>query len=184
MRRETILVAEDDRTASGVSLAELLEGQGFEVVLAKTGAQAESVLSEKEPDLALLDIRMPGPDGLTVLRNARARGADTALIVMTAHGDSNTAIEAMKSGAFDYVLKPIDFQLLLPQIKRALEHRRLSKELKGTRLKRGEQRRTPLAIIGQSPVTATYIQANRAGSAPRTRRCWSVASRGRVRNLS
>jgi CheY-like chemotaxis protein len=56
--REKILVAEDDRTAR-VSLAELLEGHGFEVVLAETGAQAESILSEKEPDLALLDIRMP-----------------------------------------------------------------------------------------------------------------------------
>jgi DNA-binding NtrC family response regulator len=143
-------VSEDDRTAR-VSLGELLEGQGFEVLLAETGTQAESILSEKEPDLALLDIRMPGPDGLTVLRNARKRGADTALIVMTAHGDSNTAIEAMKSGAFDYVLKPIDFQLLLPQIERALEHRRLRKELKRTRLKQGESA-DAVAIIGQSPV--------------------------------
>jgi DNA-binding NtrC family response regulator len=143
-------VSEDDRTAR-VSLGELLEGQGFEVLLAETGTQAESILSEKAPDLALLDIRMPGPDGLTVLRNVRERGADAALIVMTAHGDSNTAIEAMKSGAFDYVLKPIDFQLLLPQIERALEHRRLSKELKRTRLKQGESA-DAVAIIGQSPV--------------------------------
>jgi len=52
---------------------------------------------------------MPGADGLTILRQARSSGSDTALIVMTAHGDSTTAIEAMKSGAFDYVLKPIDF---------------------------------------------------------------------------
>ena len=150
MRKEKILVSEDDRTAR-VSLGELLEGQGFEVLLAETGTQAESILSEKEPDLALLDIRMPGPDGLTVLRNARKRGADAALIVMTAHGDSNTAIEAMKSGAFDYVLKPIDFQLLLPQIERALEHRRLSKELNRTRLKQGESAEA-VAIVGQSPV--------------------------------
>jgi len=79
-------------------LAELLEGQGFEVLLAETGTQAESILSEKQPDLALLDIRMPGLDGLAVLRHARERGPDIALIVMTAHGDSNTAI--------DYVPKP------------------------------------------------------------------------------
>ena len=59
--------------------------------------------------MALLDIRMPGLDGLTILRRARAGGLETPLIVMTAHGDSNTAIVAMKSGAFDYILKPLDF---------------------------------------------------------------------------
>jgi DNA-binding NtrC family response regulator len=150
MRKKRILIAEDDRTAR-VSLAELLEGHGFEVLLAETGTQAESVLAEKELDLALLDIRMPGLDGLTVLRHTRERGADTALIVMTAHGDSNTCIEAMKSGAFDYVLKPIDFQLLLPQIARALEHRRLSRELKRERLKH-DSVQDAVAIVGQSPV--------------------------------
>jgi two-component system response regulator AtoC len=147
--REKILVAEDDRTAR-VSLAELLEGQGFEVLLAETGTQAESILSENEPDLALLDIRMPGADGLTVLRNARARSSDTALIIMTAHGDSSTAIEAMKAGAFDYVLKPIDFQLLLQQIERALEHRRLLREQKHAAP--GPKVTSAAAIVGQSPV--------------------------------
>ncbi len=150
MRRERILVAEDDRTAR-ISLAELLEGQGFEVLLAEDGTQAQSILAESRPDLALLDIRMPGPDGLTILRYARSRGSDSALIVMTAHGDSNTAIEAMKSGAFDYVLKPIDFQLLLPQIERALEHRRLTRELKRKQLTQSEPT-GEVVIVGQSAV--------------------------------
>jgi DNA-binding NtrC family response regulator len=148
--REKILVAEDDRTAR-VSLAELLETEGFEVLLAETGTQAEAILMENEPDLALLDIRMPGADGLTVLRNARARSSDTALIIMTAHGDSSTAIEAMKAGAFDYVLKPIDFQLLVQQIERALEHRRLLREQKHAAP--GMQvTSAAAAIVGQSPV--------------------------------
>jgi DNA-binding NtrC family response regulator len=72
---------------------------------------------------------MPGLDGLTILRRAREGGLGTPVIVMTAHGDSNTAIEAMKSGAVDYVLKPLDIHQLLPQIERAIEHRRLAKEL-------------------------------------------------------
>jgi len=143
-------VAEDDRV-SRVSLAELLEGQGFEVLLAEDGTKAQSILTESRPDLALLDIRMPGRDGLAVLRQARDSGTDTALIVMTAHGDSNTAIEAMKSGAFDYVLKPIDFQLLLPQIERALEHRRLTRELKQSQLKQHDATAS-VAIVGQSAV--------------------------------
>jgi len=134
-----------------VSLAELLAGQGFEVQLADTGTEAESILSKNETDLALLDIRMPGSDGLTVLRHERARNSDTALIVMTAQGDSNTAIEAMKCGAFDYVLKPIDFQLLLPQVERALEHRRLTEELKHTR-RRNVESTADVAIVGQSAV--------------------------------
>jgi DNA-binding NtrC family response regulator len=132
MRKERILVAEDDRTAR-VSLVGLLDAEGFEVLSAETGTQADSLLMAEELDVALLDIKMPGLDGLTVLRRAREGGLGTPLIVMTAHGDSNTAIEAMKSGAFDYVLKPLNFHQLLPQIERAIEHRRLAKELRSLR---------------------------------------------------
>lgn len=150
MRSDKILVAEDDRTAR-VSLAELLAGHGFQVLLAEDGLQAELLLAEARPDLALFDIRMPGKDGFTLLREARAKELDAEIIVMTAHGDSATAIEAMKSGAFDYVLKPIDFQLLLPQIDRALEHRRLMREVQQSR-QRQNRVSTPLAIVGQSAV--------------------------------
>ena len=150
MRKARILVAEDDRTAR-VSLAGLLEAEGFEVLTAENGTQAESLLLDQEPDVALLDIRMPGLDGLTLLRRAREDGSDTALIVMTAHGDSNTAIDAMKSGAFDYVLKPIDFHLLLPQIERAIAHRRLAKDLKALRNDRVTEGIAP-AMVGHSPV--------------------------------
>lgn len=149
LRSEKILVAEDDRTAR-VSLIELLEAEGFQVLTAETGTQAEALLLHEQPALALLDIRMPGADGLSVLRRARNRGTNTALIVMTAHGDSNTAIEAMKSGAFDYVLKPIDFHQLLPQIERALAHRRLTEELNAQRLNPGTAT-VAAAIVGQSP---------------------------------
>jgi two-component system response regulator AtoC len=150
VRKARILLAEDDRTAR-ISLAELLAGQGYEVMLAEDGIKAQSILTAGNPDLALLDIRMPGKDGLTLLKEARSGGTDTAFIVMTAHGDSNTAIEAMKSGAFDYVLKPIDFQLLLPQIERALDHRRLLLDLKLSRLQQNHAT-ARVAIVGQSPV--------------------------------
>jgi DNA-binding NtrC family response regulator len=149
MRKERILVAEDDRTAR-VSLVGLLEAEGFEVLSAETGTQAQSVLTSEELDVALLDIRMPGLDGLTILRGARAGGLETPLIVMTAHGDSNTAIEAMKSGAFDYVLKPLDFHQLLPQIRRAIEHRRLAKELSSLRTKVAADG-VAATMIGRSP---------------------------------
>jgi DNA-binding NtrC family response regulator len=123
---KTVLVAEDDRTAR-VSLTALVEAAGFRVIAAEDGKTALSLLLHDEPDAALLDIRMPGFDGLEVLRKAREGGSDTAVIIMTAHGDSTAAIEAMKLGAFDYVAKPIDFDTLLPQLRRAIEHRNLAR---------------------------------------------------------
>ena len=123
---KTVLVAEDERAAR-VSLTALVEAAGFRVIPAEDGRTALSLLLHDEPDAALLDIRMPGIDGLEVLRKAREGGSDTAVIIMTAHGDSSAAIEAMKLGAFDYVAKPIDFDTLLPQLRRAIEHRKLAR---------------------------------------------------------
>jgi two-component system response regulator AtoC len=131
MRSSTILIAEDERTAR-TSLAGLLEAEGFHVLTAEDGTEALSILLSEEPEAAVLDIRMPGMDGLAVLRRAKEGGSDSALIVMTAHGDSGTAIEAMKLGAFDYVSKPLDFKILLTQIERAIEQRKLARELKET----------------------------------------------------
>ena len=129
MRTATILIAEDERTAR-TSLAGLLETEGFRVLTAENGNEALSLLLSEEPEAAILDIRMPGMDGLTVLRRAREGGSDSALIVMTAQGDSTTAIDAMKLGAFDYVSKPLDFKVLLTQVERAIEQRKLARELK------------------------------------------------------
>jgi two-component system response regulator AtoC len=126
MSTETILIAEDE-TVARLSLTELLESQGFRVIATDNGNEALSSLLHEEPDAALLDVRMPGLDGLSVLRRARESGLDTALIVMTAHGDSNIAIDAMRLGAYDYISKPIDFEQLLPLLKRALKRRTLSR---------------------------------------------------------
>jgi len=128
MRKETVLIAEDE-SAARRSLAGLLESEGFHVLTAENGEEALSALRSQKPDVALLDIRMPRLDGLSVLRALRESGTESAVIVMTAHGSSRTAIEAMKLGAFDYVAKPLDFPELLLQIHRAIDHRRLAREL-------------------------------------------------------
>jgi DNA-binding NtrC family response regulator len=128
MQTATILIAEDERIAR-TSLAGLFQTEGFLVLTAANGIDALSLLLAEEPEAAILDVSMPGMDGLTVLRRAREGGSDSAFIVMTAYGDSGTAIDAMKLGAFDYVSKPLDFKLLLAQVERAIEQRRLAHEL-------------------------------------------------------
>lgn len=144
-----VLIAEDERAAR-ISLKALLEGAGFEVIAAEDGQSALSLLLSQEPAAALLDIRMPGLNGLEVLRKAREGGSDSALIVMTAHGDSSTAIEAMKLGAFDYVAKPVDFDKLLPQLRRAIEHRQLTRDAASTSRSFQPVEKGP-AMVGHSP---------------------------------
>jgi DNA-binding NtrC family response regulator len=150
MSNRNVLIAEDDRAAR-ISLTNLLEAEGFRVVAAENGREALSLLLSEEPEVALLDIRMPVLDGLTVLKKAREGGSESVLIIMTAHGDSNVAIEAMKLGAFDYVTKPLDFHLLLPQIERAIEHHKLVRDLAAMR-RNAPPDTVSSGIIGHSPL--------------------------------
>ncbi len=144
----TVLVAEDE-DAARTSLLALLEGEGFNVLAARDGAEALSITLHEEPDAVLLDIRMPGLDGLSVLRQALSGGSQSTFLVMTAFGDSSTAIQAMKLGAFDYLSKPLEFEHVLSQLKRAIEHRRLSRKAKP--IASDEVTTRSLAMVGYSP---------------------------------
>ncbi len=144
----TVLVAEDEETAR-VSLMALLEAEGFRVLAAENGTKALSMVLHDEPDAVLLDIRMPGLDGLSVLRQALAGGSASSFLVMTAFGDSGTAIEAMKLGAFDYLSKPLGFEDVLCQLRRAIEHRQLL--MKAEASVPHERMRDGLAMVGYSP---------------------------------
>ena len=149
----TILIAEDERTAR-ISLSELLESRGYCVVQAEDGPQALAALMHKTADpqridAGLLDIRMPGLDGLGILKRARESGIDIPVIVMTAHGDSGTVIEAMRLGAYDYIAKPLDFDQLVSQLDRAVSRHRSLRE-KGHEAGPAGLSIKP-AIIGYSP---------------------------------
>jgi two-component system, NtrC family, response regulator AtoC len=144
----TVLVAEDE-DAARTSLVALLESEGFRVLAARDGVEALSLTLHEEPHAVLLDIRMPGLDGLSVLRQALSGGSHSAFLVMTAFGDSGTAIEAMKLGAFDYLSKPLEFEYVLSQLKRAIEHRRLSQSAKASVPE--EPATHTLAMVGYSP---------------------------------
>jgi DNA-binding NtrC family response regulator len=160
MQAATVLVAEDEFGAR-TALNGLLEGEGFHVLLAQDGPQALSLILHEEPDAVLLDIRMPEMDGLAVLKNALKGGSDSAFLVMTAHGDSGTAIEAMKLGAFDYLSKPLDFEHLLAQLKRAVEHRRLL-------------RKAPSIVTDGPDALLTVPRARMVGHSPAMQRVYKL----------
>jgi two-component system, NtrC family, response regulator AtoC len=148
MPASSVLVAEDEQVAR-TSLVELLEAEGFRVLAAEDGEQALSLILREEPDAVLLDIRMPRLDGLSVLRQALKGGSDSTFIVMTAYGDSSTAIEAMKLGAFDYLAKPLDFAHVLAQLERAIGHRKMSRKARKQPADAGKS--SSGSMIGYSP---------------------------------
>ena len=128
----SILVVEDEKTALH-SLSSLLADEGYTVLQAERGEQGLRIAMREEPDLILLDIRLPDLDGLRLLERLRADQSDAAVIIMTADTTSSNAIRATQLGAFDYVSKPINDDHLLVQIRRALEYRQLEREIRSLR---------------------------------------------------
>ena len=119
-----ILVAEDEQTLrEGIATA--FRDRGWEVTEAVDGAEASQRLEEEVFDVLVTDYKMPERNGLEVLKRAKMINEGTVCLVMTAYGTVETAVEAMKAGAHDYVLKPFDLEELELKVERALEHRRL-----------------------------------------------------------
>jgi DNA-binding NtrC family response regulator len=148
--RSRILVVDDEELARE-SLAALLVREGYEVITAGDGEKAERIVCDQPVDIVLLDLRLPGMDGLKLLRLLRIRPAAPSVVLMTAYGTSETAIEAMKQGAFDYITKPIRFDGLVAIIRRAVEYRRLCAEMQAMRDSRAEIVAVA-GIAGNSPV--------------------------------
>ncbi len=121
---ERVLVVDDDASMR-YSLSRMLEGQGLNVSLAKNGAEALEKTGAENPDLVVMDIKMPGQSGLEVLQEIKKRDPKALVILMTAFGTTETAIEAMKHGAFDYILKPFDIPQMRSLVERALEVSRM-----------------------------------------------------------
>jgi two-component system NtrC family response regulator len=131
---ERILIVDDEKNYLLV-LDALLSEAGYEVVTADGGARALSMLDEEEPDLMLTDMRMPRMTGLELIKASKERHPDLPVIVMTAFGTVENAVEAMKSGAVDYIMKPFENQALLLTVQKALK---LSRLLTQNRLLREE----------------------------------------------
>jgi DNA-binding NtrC family response regulator len=101
-----ILIAEDDEIVQDV-IVKFLEDEGYRVVLANDGLEALKILRRDDIRLVLSDLRMPGADGMEVLRTAMQINPRIAVVILTAYGTLDTALEAMKEGAYDYIVKPL-----------------------------------------------------------------------------
>lgn len=123
-----VLVADDEKNMRWV-LSQALQGEGYEVREASDGKEALSAIAEQEPDLLVLDHKMPAPDGMEVLRRIRAKGLGFPVIMLTAHGNVQTAVEAMKAGANEYLTKPFDLDELKIAIEKALRMGELAAEV-------------------------------------------------------
>ncbi|MGZ3337777.1 MAG: sigma-54-dependent transcriptional regulator, partial [Isosphaeraceae bacterium] len=128
----TVLVAEDDSTIRR-NLVRLLQSEGYRTIEAADGDEALAGVQANNPDAVLLDLKMPGRDGLKVLAELQPLLADLPVIVITALGGSAAAIEAMRRGAYDYLSKPFDLDEVLLTLKRALRQRALAIEVKALR---------------------------------------------------
>ena len=124
-----ILIVEDEKAIRNV-LKNILseEDKSFEVEEAENGKQAIDMLGQSDYDLMLCDIKMPGIDGIEVLDYTRENNPDTAVIMISGHGDLDTAVDSMKKGAYDYISKPPDLNRLLTTVRRALDRTDLVKE--------------------------------------------------------
>jgi DNA-binding NtrC family response regulator len=156
MSSHAILVA-DDEPGIRESLAEVLRDAGYRVETAADGTTALAAIESNDFSVVVTDLRMPGTDGLTVLRRAHEVSPQTIVIIMTAHASVDTAIEALRTGAFDYVLKPVIFDDLLAKIGRALEHRQAVWE--ANHLRQEAERKYDFAqLVGKGPQMAAVFQ--------------------------
>lgn len=142
-----ILIADDDRSHR-LMLSTMMMEWGFRTQEADDGRQALEIIRTRPVDLILMDMRMPNMDGIEATRAISRHNPAIPIVIVTAYSSIPTAVEAMKSGAFDYVTKPIDFEALRLVMERALEHTRLRDE--NERLSRQLARFQAAEMMGES----------------------------------
>src|SRR5580698_6827406 len=118
----------DDEVSRAETMAEALERIGYELVLAHSGTEGLKILEREEPAVILTDLKMEGMDGLTLLKKAKQELPDAEIVVITGHGDVQTAVEAMRAGAANYVQKPVGLEELRTMVDKAADRYRLTQD--------------------------------------------------------
>ena len=140
-----ILIIDDERSIRN-SLKEILADEGYDVDVAENGAQGCTMVEKEKYSVIFCDIKMPEMDGMEVLDRLAQMGVDSAVIMISGHGDIDTAVECIKRGAFDFIQKPLDLNRILITIKNATEKVSLVKETKILKKKVYGQE-----MVGESP---------------------------------
>jgi two-component system nitrogen regulation response regulator NtrX len=143
---ESILIVDDEPGILN-SVSKILEDEGYQVMVAKSGAEALKIVAAEGPDLVLLDIWMPEMDGLETLKRAREQSPRLQVMMMSGHGSIETAVKAIKLGAYDYIEKPLSLENVTLRVRHALDQRRLEEENLSLRTK--VERR--FELVGTSP---------------------------------
>jgi two-component system nitrogen regulation response regulator GlnG len=145
-----VLVADDEPGVRWV-LRETLEAEGFEVTDVDNGDAALAALCEAPHQLAFLDIRMPGPSGLELLERLQTLGSETAVVIITAQNTFENAVEAMKRGALDYLVKPFSVAEVKALAAKAVRTRTMERELRELRREVGRRNAPGDRLVGRSP---------------------------------
>ena len=156
-----VLVVDDDPLVRE-TVEELLEDHGIRPTLACDGAEALAASEEEEFDVVLSDIRMPGRDGMEILPELREKRPATPVILMTGYASIDSAVEAMRAGAFDYLTKPFKADAMIAALERAFEFRELERE--NTRLRLAVERASSFGdrayFFSVRPGSERFAQAN------------------------
>jgi DNA-binding NtrC family response regulator len=156
MSKGRILIVDDEAILTE-SLQNILTSSEYEVATCQNGEEFLPVLGQVNPDLVLLDIFMGSVNGLQLLKRMREEGSDVPVLIMTGHADVNLAVEAMKEGALDFVLKPFDLAHLTLLIEKSLEQSRLKRKVQMLQTELEEQRARS-GIIGKSQVLRRILE--------------------------
>ena len=161
----------DDEPDFCEALRDFLESKDFQVVAAHDGEEALSAYAKHKPDVVLLDVRMPGRSGLEVLRDMGQQAHDALVIMTTAVDEVATAVEAMKLGAYDYLLKPLDTEHLATALERAQEHRTLKQEVERRRALQQDEFSKEEVVVASPAMEKVFEMTTTLGRADRATVC-------------
>ena len=127
MKPAKILVV-DDEVIFANNISKLISKRGYEVETVYNGESALEVLKENDFDVIILDLKMPGLDGLTTLKQIKEKKSDVEVIILTGHGSMDSGIDGIQMGAFDFIMKPVRFDDLHEKVRQAFQRKQIQQK--------------------------------------------------------